>query len=52
MTGQQEFEVACMLPHRRKGRGLEYLVECAGNDLADAAWKPERHLAHSQDHVA
>ena len=50
--GHTEFEVACIVRHRRRGRGLQYLVEWVGYDVADATWEPERHLVHAPDKVA
>ena len=43
VDGATEHVVARVLRHRCRGRGLQYLVEWKGYDVADATWKPERH---------
>ena len=44
--------MARVLRHRRRGRGLQYLVEWDGYDVADATWEPESHLANAPAKLA
>ena len=41
VAGATEHVVARVLCHRRRGRGLQYLVEWEGYDMADATWEPD-----------
>ena len=52
MTGATEHVVARVLRHRRRGHGLQYLLEWEGYDMADATWEPERHLVNAPAKVA
>ena len=52
MDGATEFVVEHILRHRRRGRGLQYLVAWQGYDVADATWEPESHLCHAPAKVA
>ena len=47
-----EHIVACRLRHRRRGRGLQYLVEWEGYDVADATWEPEHQLVNAPAKVS
>ena len=47
VDGATEHVVARVLRHRCRGRGLQYLVEWEGCDVADATWEPERHLENA-----
>ena len=47
-----EYEVARVVGHRRRGRGLQYLVEWVGYDTSEATWEPESHLAHASRKIA
>ena len=47
MAGATEHVVARVLRHRRRGHGLQYLVEWEGYDMADATWEPECHLVNA-----
>ena len=50
VAGAPEHVVARVLSHRC--RGLQYLVEWEGYDVADATWEPERHLENAPTKVA
>ena len=52
VAGATEHVVAHVLCHRRRGRGLQYLVEWEGYDVADATWEPELHLVNAPAKVA
>ena len=47
-----EHVVAQVLRYRHRGRGLQYLVEWEGYDVADATWEPEHHLENAPTKVA
>ena len=47
-----EYEVARVVRHRQRGRGLQYLVEWSGYDVSEATWEPEQHLAGAAAKVA
>ena len=52
VAGATEYVVARVLCHRCRGRGLQYLVEWEGYDVADATWEPERHLVDAPAKVS
>ena len=52
VAGATEHVVARVLCQRHRGRGLQYLVEWEGYDVADATWEPEHHLENAPTKVA
>ena len=52
VDGVREHVVARVLRHRRRGRGLQFLVAWEGYDVADATWEPEHHLANAPAKVS
>ena len=51
-SGVTEHVVARVLRHRCRGRGLQYLVEREGYNVADATWERERHLVNAPAKVS
>ena len=52
VAGATEHVVAHVLRRRCRGRGLQYLVEWEGYDMADATWEPECHLLNAPAKVS
>ena len=45
----KEYEVETILTHRRKGKGIEYLVRWKGYGSNDNTWEPEKNLSNSDE---
>jgi len=39
-----QYEVERIVAHRRRGRGMEYLIRWKGYDAFEDTWEPERNL--------
>jgi hypothetical protein len=46
-----EYEVAGILAHRKRGKHTEFLVQWAGCSYLQCTWEPESGLVHAQRHL-
>jgi hypothetical protein len=49
LEGEEEYEIETIINHRRKGKGLQYLIRWKGYASSDDSWVSEKSLEHSQD---
>ena len=52
VAGATEHVLARVLCHRLRGRGLQYLAELEGYDVANATCEPECHLVNAPAKVS
>lgn len=46
---EEEYEVEAIISHRKRGKGLEYLVTWKGYSLVDNTWEPQKNLKEAQE---
>ena len=49
IEGEKEYEVEAIIGHKKKGRGLHYLVKWLGYPTSDNSWEPEGNLTHARE---
>ena len=49
IEGQEEFEVEKILDHRKRGKGIEYLIAWKGYPMAERSWEPDKNLTHAPE---
>jgi transposase InsO family protein len=49
--GQDEWEVEKIITHRKKGRGIEYLVKWSGYPESESTWEPTTNLTNCRQLV-
>ena len=46
---EKEWEVKCIIGHRKRGRGHQYHVLWKGYPITEATWEPETVFEHVQE---
>ena len=49
IEGGKEYEVEAIIGHKKKGRGLHYLVKWLGYPTLENSWEPEGNLTHAKE---
>ena len=49
LEGEEVYEIENILNHRRRARGYQYYIKCAGYPISDASWEPEHVFSDDGD---
>ena len=49
IDGEEQYEVETILAHRRKGKGIEYLIKWKEYSSNENTWEPESNLSNSEE---